>query len=564
MTRPNILRADTLDLQDQQSPTAAEHTKHPTQNGNAPHLAASVHHVLEERHSEEKSLQDAWDISANLDDQPTTGDAASASNAQEKNGQHGEEGAGEGDGESDDDMMDRISSSPSIEDGGYISRFYAPFASKLRIKTKKSWPPRTASLSPSVAASTPTSTPTRSAASESFNQISADPTPESSPFLSTPQFMPLKSRWVGKERSPLADVTTPFDDEVEDASAFGLAPPRRVLFPASKHHHHEEGRYDQEPGVALDGEYQVRPRNTSTGGNADHTIDQDRGTKFTCITNWHPTSLDDDAGDRELKEKQARIKALWNRATASRPYPTFSRLSSVDEDEYSPEHESPRSPIASPFRNHSFMRSTTDLPTFHVRKRSSSIASDTSSLDLEDVLLPIDDPLLDIPLSPPRSSSNTSWESMPETMSDASDSEDDHTDVESGDDDSDAFLNLDSRFIDYGWACECLHDAEDIDFEFVYALHTFVATVEGQANATKGDTMVLLDDSNSYWWLVRVVKDSSIGKCSCGNGICCRFAELNIGYLPAEHIETPTERLARLNKHRNIDVRLPLSNLICC
>ena len=29
-----------------------------------------------------------------------------------------------------------------------------------------------------------------------------------------------------------------------------------------------------------------------------------------------------------------------------------------------------------------------------------------------------------------------------------------------------------------------------------------------------------------------------------------------IGYLPAEHIETPTERLARLNKHRNIDVRM--------
>ncbi|EGX87820.1 RING finger domain-containing protein [Cordyceps militaris CM01] len=83
---------------------------------------------------------------------------------------------------------------------------------------------------------------------------------------------------------------------------------------------------------------------------------------------------------------------------------------------------------------------------------------------------------------------------------------------------------------------ESLHDSEDIDFEFVYALHTFVATVEGQANATKGDTMVLLDDSNSYWWLVRVVKDSSIG------------------YLPAEHIETPTERLARLNKHRNIDL----------
>ncbi|KAH8426079.1 protein phosphatase regulator [Aspergillus melleus] len=79
-------------------------------------------------------------------------------------------------------------------------------------------------------------------------------------------------------------------------------------------------------------------------------------------------------------------------------------------------------------------------------------------------------------------------------------------------------------------------DDEDINFEFVYALHNFVATVDGQANAAKGDTMVLLDDSNSYWWLVRIVKDGSIG------------------YLPAEHIETPTERLARLNKHRNVDL----------
>ncbi|KIW85956.1 hypothetical protein Z517_01350 [Fonsecaea pedrosoi CBS 271.37] len=108
---------------------------------------------------------------------------------------------------------------------------------------------------------------------------------------------------------------------------------------------------------------------------------------------------------------------------------------------------------------------------------------------------------------------------------------------ESSDDDTDEFqFSTDERFIDSGWGGECLRETEDIDFEFVYALHTFVATVEGQANATKGDTMVLLDDSNSYWWLVRVVKDSSIG------------------YLPAEHIETPTERLARLNKHRNVDL----------
>lgn len=81
-------------------------------------------------------------------------------------------------------------------------------------------------------------------------------------------------------------------------------------------------------------------------------------------------------------------------------------------------------------------------------------------------------------------------------------------------DDDDIPYDADSRFVDSGWGGECLQESEDIDFEFVYALHTFVATVEGQANATKGDTMVLLDDSNSYWWLVRVVKDSSIGESS--------------------------------------------------
>jgi SH3 domain len=52
---------------------------------------------------------------------------------------------------------------------------------------------------------------------------------------------------------------------------------------------------------------------------------------------------------------------------------------------------------------------------------------------------------------------------------------------------------------------------QDIDFDFMYALHSFAATVEGQANATKGDMLVLLDDSNSYWWLVRIVKDHTVG-----------------------------------------------------
>ena len=68
------------------------------------------------------------------------------------------------------------------------------------------------------------------------------------------------------------------------------------------------------------------------------------------------------------------------------------------------------------------------------------------------------------------------------------------------------------------------------------ARHTFLATVEGQASVVKGDSLLLLDDANSYWWLVRVLKTE------------------DVGYIPAENIETPYERLARLNKHRNVDL----------
>ena len=134
-----------------------------------------------------------------------------------------------------------------------------------------------------------------------------------------------------------------------------------------------------------------------------------------------------------------------------------------------------------------------------------NVDSDTNSL--ERLLLPTDDPLLDNSFDDISLFPSTMRKYLPETgfSWDKQTSED-------NDDTEDVSFSDDTRFIDSGWGGECLRDTEDIDFEFVYALHTFVATVEGQANATKGDTMVLLDDSNSYWWLVRVVKDSSIGK----------------------------------------------------
>ena len=135
------------------------------------------------------------------------------------------------------------------------------------------------------------------------------------------------------------------------------------------------------------------------------------------------------------------------------------------------------------------------------------IAESSSIENISRHLLPVDDPFLEF----------NSDEAFEDSAYDEEEGEweDERLfdGIESSDDDLNASpFDAEPRFLDSGWGGECLRDAEDIDFEFVYALHTFVATVEGQANATKGDTMVLLDDSNSYWWLVRVVKDGTIGK----------------------------------------------------
>ena len=132
-------------------------------------------------------------------------------------------------------------------------------------------------------------------------------------------------------------------------------------------------------------------------------------------------------------------------------------------------------------------------------------ATSAPAVDLRNVLLPENDPML--------RGSDDRFESQ---HYDNEDDWEDADELDSSEDDDHSYGHLrfttDPRFLDSGWGGECLRETEDIDFEFVYALHTFVATVEGQANATKGDTMVLLDDSNSYWWLVRVVKDGSIGE----------------------------------------------------
>jgi hypothetical protein len=111
MARPGIVRADTIDLQDTENPTAANHQKHPLTNGIAPHQASQIRDAMEERHSEEQSLQDVWG------DRPEEDELANGEQEKANGEEQGE--AGESEGESEDDLMDRISSSPSIDDGGF-------------------------------------------------------------------------------------------------------------------------------------------------------------------------------------------------------------------------------------------------------------------------------------------------------------------------------------------------------------------------------------------------------------------------------------------------------------
>ncbi|KAI6877344.1 hypothetical protein KC334_g17671, partial [Hortaea werneckii] len=187
MARPGLVRAgpDTLDLQDQDNPSAAEHLRHPDGEV-APHQAAELHHVVEERHSEEQSLHEAWNLAGQLTDEPEAIDRAQAdhdhdhdhdhdrANGSHQDGVEGGEGS-ESEVEGDDDMMDRISSSPSIDDGGSTlpssppENAPSPHPQHKQITARrwKVWAPtRSSSLSPP-----PTTTPM----CEHFNSSSMSP-----------------------------------------------------------------------------------------------------------------------------------------------------------------------------------------------------------------------------------------------------------------------------------------------------------------------------------------------------------------------------------------------------
>ena len=435
---------DTIDLQDQTSPSAQDHSLQPSQPSPlgagpaAPHQAASVHHIEQERQEESDRLAEAWNVTDTLQDESEHNDARPTTNGadgdhlyqrdeqaiRQNGGQTGQEDAemAESETEVDEDMIDKISSSPSIDDGGLPS-------------TPK-WPSRKSSLTPIL---TPRSTPTLSSPAP---QESSDYN-SSSPFTSPPQHFPLSySTDKFRQLDSPNDNSSPFNTPPQHFPLSPLAPNER--FSPWRGYHH------------LRGEYNWTPEDN------DEFYDLEDALEDTKAPTRGPSPLQDVLPSQKLRQDSPPLKVAFARAASK------SAAESSRRDD--------------PFQDEGFVE------------------------DLESILLPTNDPLLaaitdDEPLSPNGSSS--SW---------ISDDEGSSFDEETAIDDNDFLFSDDERFVDSGWGGECLRESEDIDFEFVYALHTFVATVEGQANATKGDTMVLLDDSNSYWWLVRIVKDNSIGE----------------------------------------------------
>jgi len=390
-----LIRTDSIDLQDQNAPSAQDHTRQPTNPAPlgagppAPHQAETLRELAietaEENHRSPRVSKE-WskgEVQQYDDDDLAAGVASklAGSNLHQQDdlaiAQNGgltgstaedaDMADAEGDDGMDDDMMDKISSSPSIDDGGYSLPLL--------------WPQRGISLPQS----TPTGSPTCTQACYE----------SSSPFVETPDYFPLR----------------PPPEPTDKDGVHGMQAKRR------RH------RY-------LLGEY---PDGTGSESNYDeHTAENSP-----LLANTGPRKIENYDQDFDLKH--------------------FSEQLLAD----------------------------------HLALLSDEIESTTG----------------DIAMDYPREQPNDDWrpKSGDEGVMIPYESSEDE------DDDYDIPYSADSRFVDSGWGGECLQELEDIDFEFVYALHTFVATVEGQANATKGDTMVLLDDSNSYWWLVRVVKDSSIG-----------------------------------------------------
>jgi hypothetical protein len=350
----------------------------------------------------------------------------------------------------DDDMMDKISSSPSISDGGLFSSH----------SSTPPWPRRASSIVAAHSFSR-VHTPART-----FSLESSD---GSSPFVQTPAHLPLS---LFHHCSPSPSSSIPYAERLNQTR------PNTPL-------EYEFDTNSSSPFTTPPAHYPLRfptpPPKKQVQSEVHHRFvgfvtPPDHG-----ITSHEDEGFDEVEGNTTDDERRDTLAPLQCIGYKLRPVAL-----SNNREESSMYLQPP------------------------------GMVKSASDMELDRQLLPIDDPLLDDSVHGITSDQPTNllgddeeWETESESCSVDS--------FESAnfnhDDEPEALLfPTDSRFIDSGWGGECLRESEDIDFESVYALHTFVATVEGQANAQKGDTMVLLDDSNSYWWLVRVLKDSTIGE----------------------------------------------------
>jgi len=394
-----LILKDSIDLQDQNAPSAQDHSRiHPNPLGvgpPAPHQAETLREVAAEaaeqnhrspRVSKEWAKGEVQQLQQYGDDElvAEVTSKLNGSNIQQQDdlavAQNGgmtgsttedaEMADAEGDDGMDDDMMDKISSSPSIDDGGY--------------SLPPLWPQRSTSLAP---------TPPKN--SRSFLQACVESS--SSPFVETPDHFPVQPR------------LQPIDKDMAQGSL-------------ATNNHHLLGKY----------------------------LDDLADTRFSDVAQYADPFITTDSPPEYEQEFSLTYYSEGPQDKQLNPLIQEDDLSYISDDIHDDRME--------------------HNPEDDVEEEYESVINHEDGLTIP------------------------------------------YEESEGEDDDYEIPYLTDSRFVDSGWGGECLQFSEDIDFEFVYALHTFVATVEGQANATKGDTMVLLDDSNSYWWLVRVVKDSSIGE----------------------------------------------------
>lgn len=133
------LPLDTMDLQTTDAPSAKDHSRQPTtpnalgEGPAAPHQASALKSAglegIELRSRSPRASQDLSGKEIQLLQSHEEGDQAAETNLDEIGlGSQDEELDSDAEGSIEDDMMDKISSSPSIDDGGLFRTFFSSTA----------------------------------------------------------------------------------------------------------------------------------------------------------------------------------------------------------------------------------------------------------------------------------------------------------------------------------------------------------------------------------------------------------------------------------------------------